>query len=380
MMNNQSQVSTAEYLSGNAGKYAKLFEIPLGKYGQQVYINTFNMSFRVYWITAYGNYIFRDYSLTLSSTSAIQFKCLTTERKAVAGIPSPVVAHVDATNDVVTVYTTGQTANQIVQMNVLQVNAEHCIRYYQRDQFAEDFSVKVPTYPAIAGALEPSYKFTIFDDFVYQTLTEVNTPWILNKGTDDTALDPAIYSRERGAIRFVTGNTSGAIADDGSQIACYVPVQADSGGLVVETKLRILNSLATVSVNFGLTDVNTLEEPFSISGADITSVASDACCFVFDTDATEQKWFACAVDSDVDDSGNGSTGIAPVADTHQTLRIEVSSDGNIVHFYIDGVIVKTLTNAGISPSVNLYATVCVNTTTTSSRTVEIDYLYISHNR
>jgi len=135
-----------------------------------------------------------------------------------------------------------------------------------------------------------------------------------------------------------------------------------------------------VRVNFGLTDSVSLEEPFTIAGTTITSVASDAACFVYDDGATAKEWYACSVDSNADDSGNASSGVAPVADTYQKFKIEVSANGNTVKFYIDNVLVKTLTNTGITPSVSLYATVVANSTAAASKTVSVDYIYVSYNR
>jgi hypothetical protein len=225
-------------------------------------------------------------------------------------------------------------------------------------------------------------KFNIFDDFIYQAIAETDTPWILNKGSDGQAADPAISAAERGVIRLTTGNNSGDTADDASQIVCAIPVQADSGSLVVEARLKINTAITGVSVNFGLTDSTDLEEPFTIATTTVTSVATDAACFVYDDGATAKQWFACAVDSDVDDTGNAALGasVAPVADTYQRLRIEVSTDGNTINFYVDGTLVKTLTGGGITPNTNLYATVVANSTTTASKTVDVDYIYVSHNR
>jgi len=222
----------------------------------------------------------------------------------------------------------------------------------------------------------------IFDDFLYQTIAETDTPWVLNSGADTEAIDPAINAQEGGVIRLTTGDADGTMANDGSQIVCAVPVQADGGGLVFETRLHINTAITDISVCAGLTDSTSLEEPFSIGASDaITSTASDAACFVYDTGADTDEWFACAVDSDTDDSGNATTSQAPVADTYQILRIEVSSDGATIKFYIDGTLVKTLSgDAGVSPDVNLYATVSACATTTTSKTVDVDYIYVGHER
>ena len=42
------------------------------------------------------------------------------------------------------------------------------------------------------GELDTRYRFELFDDFIQQTLTEADTPWILNSGSDEQAIDPAI--------------------------------------------------------------------------------------------------------------------------------------------------------------------------------------------
>lgn len=222
--------------------------------------------------------------------------------------------------------------------------------------------------------------FELFDDFLYRVIDETTTSWILNKGSDGAAADPAVDIQERGAIVLTTGTGDGTTAADGSQIICAIPVQADSGGLVVEARLHINTAITNVAVNFGLTDVTTLEEPFSNAADVITSNATDAACFVYDSDATTKTWWMCAVDSDADDSGDATSGTAPVADTYQTLRIEVSANGNSIKFYIDGTLVGTLSDAGITPSVNLYATVIACGDGTASKTVDVDYLYVGHTR
>lgn len=295
-------------------------------------------------------------------------------------------------------------------------------------------------------------QFEIFDDFIYQTLTAADTPWLIFEGDNGSAVLPAIANSERGVVKLTAGaDANGLLVQNGSQIICAIPVQADSVGLMVEARLMI-NNIANCSLNFGLTDANTLEEPFEIFGGSCTfqatgdtvtdnshglengdkvifktivtttgivintqyfvvnkdantfqvsttsggsaltlttdgsgtydairSNASDAVCFVYDTGATTQEWFACAVDSDLDDTGMTTVGVAPTSGVYQVLRIEVSNSGNTVRFYIGGTLVKTLTNAGISASTNLYATVCINSTSIS-RYSYVDYILIQHNR
>lgn len=227
-------------------------------------------------------------------------------------------------------------------------------------------------------------KTKLFDDFLYQVLTENESPWILNSGANINAIDPTIPLTQEisGVIRSQAGDADGTTANDASQIVAAIPVKAENGGLIFETRLHINTSVANITINAGFTDSQTLEQPFEIGAVDaITSNATDAACFVYDTDASNDDWFACAVDGDADDVGNATTGKVPTADTYQTLRIEINEDGTCLKFFINGVLVKTLVDdTGVSPDVNLYATVVICSTTTTVKTVDIDYIYVEHTR
>lgn len=239
------------------------------------------------------------------------------------------------------------------------------------------------SYPVVPDGSHslPRDVFGVFDDFTYQTIPETDTPWVLNSGTDAEAIDPAINAQEGGVIRLTSGDAGTGVAADGSQLVCHIPMQADSGGLVFETRLHINTAVTTVQVIAGFTDVTTLELPAAVGGSDaITTTASDGVLFVFDTDADTDEWFGIGVAGDTDATGNGALGVAPAADTYQTLRIEVDSDGATARFFIDGTEQGALTANAVSASTNLHATVLVNATTTTSRTVDVDYVYAGHNR
>jgi len=222
-----------------------------------------------------------------------------------------------------------------------------------------------------------------WDDFLlYQAgFTEADKPWILNSGSNSTAVDPAINAQENGVIQLVTGNADGTTAADGSQMVGAVPFQADSGGLVFETRLHINTAVTTVSVCAGLTDATGLEEPFNMASGNVgTATATDGVAFLFDTDATTDGWFAMAADGGTLDTGYGTCAVAPTANTYQTLRIEVSEGGGTCNFFINGSLVRTLAGGGVSPDVNLYPTVIACATTTQSRSVDVDYVYVGANR
>lgn len=232
----------------------------------------------------------------------------------------------------------------------------------------------------LTSAANPTARFRLFDDFLYQTITEADTPFIFNSGSDSWGLDPLISIQECGAVRLTSGDAGSGVAADGSQIVCAIPVQADSGGLVFETRLRINTAVTDIQVFAGLTDVTTLELPASVSGTTITTTLSNGVGFVYDTGATTDQWYCIGVDGDTDATGNGLSGEVPVADTYQRLRIEVDADGEGAKFYIDGNLVGTLTAAACAASTNLYATVVIDSTTTTSKTVDIDYILVEHDR
>lgn len=250
----------------------------------------------------------------------------------------------------------------------------------------EGFGATVPggdfSYPVAQDGSHapPRNVFSIFDDFLHQTLTEADTPWVFNSGTDDLAIDPAIASAQGGVLRLTSGDAGTGAAADASQVVCSVPMKANAGGLVFEARLRINTAVTNAQVVAGFTDVKTLELPASIGAEDaITTTFTDGVAFVYDVGAVTDRWFGVGVADDVDAADSGDVGVAPVADVYQILRIEVDADGLSARFYIDGTLVHTITNA-VTATVDLFATVIVNSTTTGSKVVDLDYVYVGHNR
>ena len=203
------------------------------------------------------------------------------------------------------------------------------------------------------------------------------------KGTDAQALRPYNNLDENGHLYLVTGNNSGAAADDASQIIYNLPLQADQGGQrAVEFWLHIDTAITGCKVVVGLTDSVALEEPASIAAGVITITATDCALLVYDSNATTLEWQAVAADGGAADAGNGQLTVptAPVANTDQKIRIEVSTDGATIRYYIDGTLVHTLTgDVGVSPDVNLYATIYPNTdvATHASKQVHADVFKVS---
>lgn len=229
---------------------------------------------------------------------------------------------------------------------------------------------------------ESEEHFKIYDDFTYQSITESNTPWVLNCGIIPQSLDPLIVIQKNGTIRFTSGlSTPSVFSNDGSQLVSAIPFEASNDNLIFEARLKINTSITGISVNIGFTDTTSLEEAFEIATSDvITSNASNGACFTYDDDATTKEWFALAVNNDTDDTDNSSTGTAPTADVFQTFRIEISADGEKILFYIDQSLVKTLNSGGIDPNTNIHGTISICNTSTTQKFADSEYVSIIENR
>ena len=250
--------------------------------------------------------------------------------------------------------------------------------------------------------------YTIVSDFInIPTLTESNMylPVTLSNSTKygilytvnlNTKSTAYLYATAAG-LPFPTNIAIGAVATPTN----YKNVQTTISNITIP-RLKTYSGSGAGVLEFGNvrifrlpagsvieSDFNTLTadelvakygQSYSDTDLEFISNASDAAGFLYDDTYSTKEWYAVAVDSGVDDTGNSTTLSAPVADTHQVLRIEVSSTGNTIYYYVDGVLVKTLTGGGISPDVPLYATIAVNSTAAASKTVDVDYIHINHNR
>lgn len=227
-------------------------------------------------------------------------------------------------------------------------------------------------------AADVSAKVAWFDDFLGDLLDD---SYSVASGSDAQATDPAINAAAGGTVRLTTGDSNTSVAADASSLTHELNWQADNGNLVFEARVKV-DAITNVQICVGLTDAKadgTLELPFTIGGSDaITSNASDAVCFTFDTGADTDEWFMTGVKGDTDSTDNAATGVAPTAGTYQVLRIEVDSAGDAT-LYIDGTQEGTLSGA-VTAGTSLTPIAVVNSTTTSSRNLDVDYLDLSMDR
>ena len=201
------------------------------------------------------------------------------------------------------------------------------------------------------------------------------------EGTDSATSDFAVLASGNGGIgRFTTGDAGTGLAADMPQLTSFLNWKAANGNLCFEARFKM--SRITLAYAFlGFTDVITLEAPIvSAASADtITTTATDAVGFLFDTRMATDVWHLVGVANDVD-ATRQATAFAPVADTYETFRIELSATG-VAAFYRNGVQVGVAMSGAVTPSVALTPTVAVgNVSGTASFTADLDYLHTSMTR
>lgn len=223
----------------------------------------------------------------------------------------------------------------------------------------------------------PSNKAVLFDDFMGDVIAD---EWSGAAGTDTAAVAPAINVQVNGAARITSGDAGGGDdAADASVLTSSLIWKANQGGLVFEAGL-LFPSIASLVVCAGFTDVlatTTVEMPFEIGASQaITSNATDAVCWVFDTGATTDVFYGAGVKNGTD--ATLVTGIAPAASTLTKLRIEIDSSGNAT-FIQDGV--KRGTQASsVTATTALTPVVAVMTRTTAVKSIDVDYIYVAQDR
>lgn len=220
----------------------------------------------------------------------------------------------------------------------------------------------------------------LWDDFTEGLNT---SKWKLTEGTDSATSDASILAGGIGGVlRLTTGDAGTGIAADGNQLTQnHLMWQASNGNLVMEAKLK-LSAITTCYAFVGFTDqVASLEAPVisAASANTITTNASDAVGFMFDTNMTDDNWWLVGVKGNTD-ATHQDTDVAPVADTYETFRVEVTTDGD-ARFFRNGNQVGTLMSDAITAATDLSPVIFVSKlSVTASMTMDIDYIHVSMDR
>ena len=211
-----------------------------------------------------------------------------------------------------------------------------------------------------------------FDDFLGDVIAD---EWAVAKGSDGSAVDFAHLTGVNGMLRATTGaGAGGSMAANGVQLHSALQWKANQGGLVFEARVKI-SAITNISLFVGLTDqIAALEMPIhsAASANTITTNATDAVGFFFDTSMTDDNFWTAGVKADTD-ATHADTAIAPVADTYIVLRVEVDSSGN-AKFFVDGVQKGSVMANAVTATVALTPVVAAFTRTAASATVEVDYV------
>ena len=193
--------------------------------------------------------------------------------------------------------------------------------------------------------------------------------------TENSGTAALLVAKGNGVVTLVTGTTSG----NRSALTTGLNQKAEDGTMVFSAIVMHLTAITTRAVFIGLTDTVSLEMPIEVSGTTITSSATDAVGFMYDTDATTDVVYLAGVAADVDcpllaaaQSNKGGATFVPTAGTYNEYRIEINTDGD-AYFYIDGVYVGTQPNA-VTPTVLLTPIVIVEARTTAAQTVYADFV------
>jgi hypothetical protein len=214
-----------------------------------------------------------------------------------------------------------------------------------------------------------------FDDFIGDAL---DARWNIVEGTDSGVTDAAILAGGIGGVlRFTTGNDGTGLAADMVQMTQALQWQSSNGGLVAQARFK-LSAITTCYAFFGFTDLVTLEAPIeSAASADtLTSNATDAVGFMFDTRMSTDNWWLVGVANDVD-ATHQNTGYAPVADTYETFRIELTAAG-VATFYRNGLQVGTSMSGAVTAGADLTPTFNVSkTSVAASMTADMDYIHMA---
>lgn len=214
----------------------------------------------------------------------------------------------------------------------------------------------------------------IYDDFTGDLLTD---EWNTQKGSEGTAVVATINNQFGGVVRLVGGaNAAGTYATNGVQLDTgALNLKAEFDGLAFVTRVKI-DVLTNVALFVGFTDQTAaLEMPINASGAAaILTTASDAVGILFDTTFTSiPRFLGVGVKADVD-AAILDLGVAPVAATYVTLRVEVDKLG-AASFFVDGKLAGKvkMTNA-ITPATLLTPVVATFSRGAAIRNIDVDYI------
>ena len=220
-----------------------------------------------------------------------------------------------------------------------------------------------------------------FDDLLGAALRGEIAGAAENSGT------AAVVAGQAGGVAEVT---TGATSGNRAQLHMGLNFKPSAGGLVFRTRVKSVSAITARALFIGFTDTVSQENPIEIGASDaVTSSATDAVGFVFDTDATTDKWFVAGVKADVD---TGLTAVkldnvqqAPVADEWQEFVVEINAKGDAVFSFgrnLDegkyGVREVARIESCVTPGTLLTPIVLIETRASAAKSAYVDYFDVDY--
>lgn len=202
------------------------------------------------------------------------------------------------------------------------------------------------------------------------------TKWQTTLGSDPQCA-AAIYEENSGTLRLTTGDDAGAtMALNGVQFNGALNWRPQNGGLVFQTAIK-LSANGNIAVFCGLTDQRAaLEMPFTLGAGDtLTSNASDAVGFLYDTAADTDYLHMVGVKADVD-AIKQNTGAAILTATWTILRIEVSTAG-VARFFVNSALVGTAMTDAVTPTAILTPVIATLARSSTGKNVDVAYVRVA---
>ncbi len=229
--------------------------------------------------------------------------------------------------------------------------------------------------------ISPARYCSVFEDFtgaaVALSATIPASPgvWRGRKGSDGQGVDWTVSAGNGGIVVGTIGDTTATMAVSGVQLDQGLNWKANQGELTFEARVK-MSQITLISVFIGFTDqVAALEMPINsaASANTLTSTATDAIGFMFDTSMTADTWWLVG-NANGTPATHQNTALVPVADTFAVFRIEVSSTG-VATFYYNGTAVGTAMTGAVTATVALTPVVAgFNRDTSNTPTLTVDYI------
>lgn len=237
---------------------------------------------------------------------------------------------------------------------------------------------------AEAAAVDPSQKFTLFEDF-HGTWTATETlmadRWSTTAGSGTAnAVATTVANSVNGEVTLTSASDDGAHSANCSAFTgINLGFKANKGGLAMEVAMSI-DDVSEAVMFVGFTDVisTTVELPIFLVTTAIDSDAANACGVGYDVDGTTKQFFHGGVKANADTTPAYSGG-APSDGVRFVVRVEVSAAGAVQGF-INGTAIGTAVADAVTITTGLTPAIVIGNRSANQVIATIDYIWVQQNR